>query len=306
MKILQSYRSVLFTVCFGSVAFASPATFVTALPVATDQLLVRFNVQPIFSTMGSYGVQFPVNIGYGFTSRWALFVNTNQGFGAASSATPQGPRELSSAGPGDLAAYARFTLFKIDKPKSTFRIAPLAGAFIPTGDNSLHGPQGLLPKSLQTGSGTLDPYIGITMGYNTLRWGMALDSTFRLNPATDRGISPGDEYRADGELEYIFLPWRMPEEGLPKTLLLSLESNYVHGRRDRISGVLAANSGGDILKQDAILELATLHWQVGVGAQIPVMQDLPGAGRVKQRSGLFVFFEYYLAAPNWRHGRGKT
>jgi len=128
MKILQSYRSVLFTVCFGSVAFASPATFVTALPVATDQLLVRFNVQPIFSTMGSYGVQFPVNIGYGFTSRWALFVNTNQGFGAASSATPQGPRELSSAGLGDLAAYARFTLFKIDKPKSTFRIAPLAGA----------------------------------------------------------------------------------------------------------------------------------------------------------------------------------
>jgi hypothetical protein len=305
MKNLRPHP-LLVSVFFGSVAFASPATFVTALPVARDQLLVRFNAQPTFSTMGFYGVQFPVNIGYGLTSRWALFVNTNQGFGATSSATPLGPLELSSAGPGDLATYARFTLFKIDKPKSTFRIAPLAGAFIPTGNNSLQGPHGLLPKTLQTGSGTLDPYFGITMGYNTVKWGMALDSTYRQNPATDRGISPGDEYRADGQFEYKLLPWRMPEEGLPKLLVLSLESNYVHDRRDRLNGVLAATSGGDTLKQDAILEISTLHWQVGMGAQIPVMQDLPGAGRIKQRSGFFLFFEYYLAAPNWRHGRGRS
>lgn len=34
---------------------------------------------------------------------------------------------------------------------------------------------------------------------------------------------------------------------------------------------------------------------------MPVMQDLEGTGRMKQRSGFFLFFEYYLAAPNWRH-----
>ena len=301
----MTYR-LLVSLVLGSVAFASPATFVTALPVARDQLLVRFNAQPVFSTMGSYGVQFPVNIGYGLTSRWALFLNTNQGFGATSSVTPLGPLALSSAGPGDLVSYGRFTLFKIDKPKSTLRIAPLAGAFIPTGDNSLQGPHGLLPKILQTGSGTLDPYFGVTMGYNTVTWGMALDSTYRENPATDRGISPGDQYRADAQFEYKLLPWRMPEEGLPKLLVLSLESNYAHDRRDRVNGALSTNSGGDTLKQDAILEISTLHWQVGVGAQVPVMQDLAGTNRIRQRSGFFLFFEYYLAAPNWRHGRGKS
>lgn len=293
---------LLVGILFGSVAFASPATFVTALPVATDQLLIRFNVQPTFSTMGSYGVQFPVNIGYGLTSRWAFFVNTNEGLGATSTTTPLGPLELNSAGLGDLASYARFTLFKIDKPKSTFRIAPFAGAFIPTGDNSLEGPHGLLPRALQTGSGTLDPYFGVTMGYNTVNWGMALDSTYRENPASDGGISPGDEYRADGQVEYKLLPWHTPEEGLPKLLVLSLESNYVHDREDRVNGALSANSGGDTLKQDAILEIATLHWQVGMGAQIPVMQNLPGVNRLKQRTGYFLFFEYYLAAPNWRRG----
>lgn len=272
----------------------------TALPVARDQLLIRLNGQPTFATRGFYGVQFPVNVGYGLTSRWALFLNLNQGFGAMSSVTPLGHVDLSSAGFGDMASYARYTLFKIDKPNSTFRIAPLAGAFIPSGDNALRGSQGLLPKALQTGSGTLDPYFGVTMGYNKVRWGMALDSTYRKNPVTNVGISPGDQYRSDAQFEYKLYPLQMPDEGLPKLLVLSIESNYVHDGKDHVNGALSANSGGNILRQDAILEISTLHWQVGLGAQAPVMQDLTGTGRMKQRSGFFLFFEYYLAAPNWR------
>jgi hypothetical protein len=281
-------------------AVASPATFVTALPVAKDQLLLRFNAQPVFSTRGFHGVQFPVNVGYGLNSRWALFVNVTQGFGSLNS-SQAGANRLSSSGLGDTVTYARYTLFKIDKPKSTFRIAPLAGAFLPTGENSLMGPQGFLPKTLQTGSGTVDPYFGITMGYNSVRWGMALDSTYRKNPVTEHGISPGDQYRADGQVEYKVLPWRMPEEGLPKLLVLSIESNYTHDGRDRLNGAISPNSGGNTLRQDAILEISTLHWQIGLGAQIPVMQDLAGTGRIEQRSGFFLFFEYYLVAPNWRH-----
>ena len=298
--------SLLLVFLSGSLAFASPATFVTALPVARDQLLVRFNFQPTFSSMDSHSYQFPVNIGYGLTSRWALFLNTNEGWGATSTATSLGPINLSSGGMGDLSTYARFTLFKIDKPDSTFRIAPLGGAFIPTGDNSLPGPQGLLPSMLQTGSGTLDPYFGITLGYNTTRWGGAADSTFRVNPETVRGISPGDEYRADAQVEFRLLPWRLPEEGLPKLLVLSIESNYVHDARARTNGVLSTGSGGDVFKQDAILEFTTLHWQLGFGAQVPLMQDLAGVGRLKERAGAFLFFEYYLAAPNWRHLRRKS
>jgi len=118
---------------------------------------------------------------------------------------------------------------------------------------------------------------------------MALDSTYREDPVTNHGISPGDQYRADAQVEYKILPLYMPEEGLPKLLVLSIESNYVHDGRDRVSGLVFANSGGNTLKQDAILEVSTLHWQIGMGAQVPVMQDLAGVGRMKQRSGFFVF-----------------
>ena len=286
----------------GSAALASPATFVTALPVARDQLLVRFNLQPTFATAGFTGIQFPVNMAYGLTSRWALFLNTNQGFGSLTEMTPQGPLHLSSAGPGDLLSFARYTLFKIDKPKSTFRIAPLAGAFFPSGNNALRSTQGLLPKLLQTGSGSYDPYFGVTMGYNNSLWGTAWDTTYRRNPLTNQGVSPGDELRSDVQFEIRIYPLRLPEEGLPKLLVLSIESNYVQDAKDRINSISATDSGGKILKQDAILEWTTLHWQLGVGAQLPLMQDLAGMGRTKQRSGLLVYFEYYLAAP---HHRGR-
>lgn len=282
--------------CASKVA-ASTATFVTALPVAQDQLLVRFNAQPYFGTSDFTGVQFPVNIGYGFTSRWALFLNTNEGFGSLTEATPSGPAGLSSAGFGDTLFFARYTLFKIDKPKSTFRIAPLAGAFIPTGNNALRGGQGLLPQALQTGSGTVDPYFGVTTAYNNPRWGMAGDTTYRHNATTDQGISLGSELRSDAQFELRVIPLHLPEEGNPKVLWLSIESNYVQDFRSDVNGIPAASSGGKYLKQDAIFEWTALHWQLGLGAQVPVAQDLPGVGRIKERSGAFVFFVYYLAAP---------
>jgi hypothetical protein len=291
--------------CVSKVA-GSAATFVTALPVATDQLLVRFNAQPFFGTSGFTGVQFPVNIGYGLTSRWALFLNANQGFGSLTAASPSGPASLSSAGVGDTLFFARYTLFRIDKPKSTFRIAPLAGAFIPTGNNALRGEQGLLPQALQTGSGTVDPYFGVTTGYNNPRWGMAADTTYRRNATTNQGISPGSELRSDAQFELRVIPLHLPEEGNPKVLWLSIEANYVQDLRSDVNGVPVASSGGKSLKQDVILEWTTLHWQLGVGGQVPVMQDLPGVGRIREHSGAFVFFEYYLAAPQRRHGRGRS
>jgi hypothetical protein len=292
-------------ICVSKVA-ASPATFVTALPVAKDQLLIRFNAQPLFGTSGYIGVQFPVNIAYGFTSRWALFLNANQGFGSLTEPSPLGPASLNSSGVGDTLFFARYTLFKIDKPKSTFRIAPLAGAFFPTGNNALRSEQGLLPQALQTGSGTVDPYFGVTMGYNNSRWGMAADTTYRRNATSDQGISPGSELRSDAQFELRVIPLHLPEEGNPKVLWLSIESNYVQDLRSDVNGIPAASSGGKSLNQDVTLEWTTLHWQLGVGAQVPVMQDLPGVGRIREHSGAFVFFEYYLAAPQRRHGRRRS
>ncbi len=277
-------------------AQASPATFVTALPVAQNQALVRINAQPAFGSNGYRKLQFPVNIGYGITPNWALFINVNQGMLSLDN-------DPSTGGVADPLVFIRNTLFKIDKPDSTFRIAPLAGLYLPAGSNGQTSQGSLEPGQLQSGSGTVDPYAGVTSSYNTLRYGAALDATWRDNPVASSGYSPGSQFRADGQTELTLIPFHFPEEGLPTILVLSLEANYAQTASSHQNGVFSHPSGSKTFDQDAILELATLHWEVGGGVQIPVMQDFESPSPVKEHVGYYTFFEYYLSMPSWRHRR---
>ena len=294
------YRSLALGLGLPIFAFGSAVTFVTSLPVAKDQIVVRFNMQPSFSTRQLVSFQFPESISYGATSRFALFATLNQGFASINASTPAGNARIGNGGFGDTGLYGRYTLFKKDQPNSTFRITPLAGAFIPTGNHSFTFEQKLQGKSLQTGSGTVDPYGGIAVGFSSKRWSANGDATYRLNPVTSTDFTSGSELRLDGQWELKVKPIKVPEEGLPHQMNLSLESNYYKNRRDHLNGTLSANSGGQVFRESALLQFSSLRWQVGGGIQVPLMQDLNGTGRVKQKVGYLLFFEYYLAAPVWK------
>jgi hypothetical protein len=277
-------------------ASASAVTFATSLPVGQDQVIVRFNAQPSFSTHQLNSFQFPISIGYGLTTRISLFAGPAQGFVATNSGTAR----IRNGGAGDTSLYARYTIYKIDKPGLSFRIAPLAGAFLPTGSNSFTFQGKPQSKSLQTGSGTVDAYGGISAGLQYHRFSANADATYRYNPLTTTNFSLGSELRLDGQVEYKFWPFRMPAEGLPHVANFSLESNYYADRMDHWNGVVSPNSGGRIFRESAILQLSSLRWQVGAGVQLPLLQHLNGTGRTTQKIGYLMFFEYYLAAPIWR------
>ena len=278
---------------------ASPATFVTALPVAQNQGLLRLNVQPGFGPSGYTSVQFPVNFAYGLTPNWAIFVNMNQGFLSLDN-------NPSTGGAGDMLLFVRNTLFKIDKPRSTFRIAPLVGASLPTGDNQFKVNGQLAPGQLQAGTGTVDPYAGVTMGYDNSFFGAAYDATYRHNPAAASGFTPGDLFDTDGQMEFrlIPLPFHLPDEGLPRELVLSVESNYQDEGSSHINGISTSGTANKTFRQDAFLECATLHWEIGAGEQFTVMKDFETPHPVAEHTRTYVFFEYYLSMPNWRH-KGK-
>ncbi len=281
---------------FPAAAAASAVTFATSLPVGQDQVIIRFNMQPMFSTHQLNNFQFPVSVGYGLTSRFALFAGLSQGFASLDS----GPYRPLNGGAGDTNLYARYTLYKIDKPGVTFRIAPLAGAFLPTGNNSFTFQGKLQSKSLQTGSGTFDPYAGVAVGLQYHRISGNADVTYRYNPVASTNFSLGSELRVDSHFEYKFWPFKMPAEGLPRSANISLESNYYRDSRDHLNGVVSPNSGGRIFRESASLQLSSLRWQVGGGVILPLMQDLNGTGRTTQKLGYMMFFEYYLARPIWR------
>lgn len=277
-----------------SLAVAAPGTFVTALPVAQNQVILRFNVQPLFGSSGYSSIQVPINIGYGISPKLAFFVNVNQGILSLDNSP-------STGGVGDALVYVRETLFKVDKPRSTFRIAPLAGFSLPTGSNQQSADGNLLPGELQSGSGTIDPYVGMTSGYNTPLFGAALDATWRYNPVASSGYSPGSQFRADGQAEVRLAPVHLPKEGLPNLLVLSLEANYAQTASSHQDGAFTGPSRSKTFSQDALLEFATLRWEVAGGVQMPELQDFASPSPVKERVGFYTFFEYYLSVPDWRH-----
>ncbi len=287
---------VLFFLFFASgYAVASPATFVTALPVAENQILARFNWNSIYGSQSFTSFQFPINLAYGLNARWTVFASLTPLRSSAVSQTTDGTYRVTSAGWADSSVFARYTLISVDKPGSTLRIAPLAGLYIPTGSNTLRDSTGLLPGFLQTGSGSVDPYGGLALGWNNAVCGFAADSTFRHNPIGRTGVSPGDQFRADGQGEVRLHPLKLPEYGLPHELWLSIEENYQHNSLTHSEGIVSSGSGGSSFYQDAILEYATLHYEVGAGVQIPVMQNLNSPSAEREKREVLVFTEYYFS-----------
>lgn len=278
-------------------ASASPATFVTALPVARNQGLFRFNAQPALGSSGYRSLQFPVNFAYGITPTWSLFVTANQGFLWLDNYP-------STGGMGNTLVFIRKTIFKIDKPRSTFRIAPLAGASLPTGQNQNVVNGSLAPGSLQSGSGTVDPYEGITAGYDNSRFGAAWDATYLYNPAASTGYTPGSEFDTDGQIEFRLIPLQLPREGLPSELWISIEANYRDLGASSVNKLPTVGSANKTYKQDGIFEWATLHWEIGAGEQFFVMQDYETPHPIATHSRTYLFFEYYVSMPRW-HRRGE-
>jgi len=276
-------------------ALASPATFITALPVAENQILSRFNWDPTFSSQDLSSYRFPFDLAYGLNARWTIFTTFKPVYNSIQEQTPTGPRNLSSEGLADTLAFVRYTLFSRDTPQSTLRVAPVAGLYLPSGSNTLRDSYGLLPAPIQTGSGSVDPYGGIAFGWNGPKYGLAADSTFRHNPTTNTGINPGDQFRADGQGEIRLYPFKLPKDGLPYELWLSIEENYQHNSHSHENGLILSGSGGESFYQDAVLEFATLHYEIGAGIQLPVVQDLNSSNEVREKRRLLFFTEYYFS-----------
>lgn len=283
-------------------AQASPATFVTALPVAQSQVLFRFNWNTVYGGQSFTGLQFPLDLAYGLNARWTIFTTYTPMYGSIETQTPSGREATAAGGMGDTLAFIRYTLFSRDSPKSTLRIAPLGGLFLPSGSNTLHNASGLLPGPVQTGSGAVAPYGGVAFGLNNAVYGFAADSTIRANPITQAGVSPGDQFRADGQAELRLTPITLPDYGLPDELWVSIEENYQHDALSHTAGRISPGTGGQSFYQDAVLEFATLHYEVGAGLQIPLWQDPNSRADVSEKRQVLFFTEYYFSGFT-RHGQ---
>jgi len=263
-------------------AQAGPITFSSALPVADGMSILRSQVKLVRKSGDATPAgrvlnvtAAPVVLAYGATPKLALFgvlpyvdkrLDISMG----------GKRIRRDAqGIGDALFFARYTMIQVDRPGKTLRIAPFAGLKTPTGSHSQRDAFGLVPRILQPGSGSWDPFLGVALTRQTLDWEFDAAARYRFNTEAS-GFTFGDEARADASFQYRVFP-RTLGSGVPAFVYVVLESNLIWNGRNRSLGVTAPNSGGLTWNFAPGLQYVTSRLILETAIQIPVVQNLNGS-----------------------------
>ena len=259
-------------------SYAAPITFNTALPVSQGEFIFRelVTVGKASESFGGLGRKMTVVtattvMAYGVTSKLALFGVVPVTFKELQ--TQEGKRHAN--GVGDARLVARFTVYKKDAVGKTYRIAPFIGVKAPTGDDTRTDELGLLPASLQPGTGSWDVFGGLIATYASVDWNLDFQASYRANT---RGgdFERGDVARADASFQYRLLPRELSRDDKGYVYGV-LEANLVHSKRMRSNGIQDLNTGGTTLYLVPGLQYATRRWIAEVAVQFPVIQDLNGS-----------------------------
>jgi len=261
---------------------AAPQTFNTALPVAQGEFVFRqqfFNKKASkdpgttnrdVTVLGSVSA-----LGYGLSSKLAIFgVVPVLDKTLKVSPVPGTRVKRSDSGMGDARLFARYTVLSQNGPGRSFRIAPFAGIKAPTGRSQKSDGLGILPATLQLGSGSWDPFAGVVATLQTLDYQIDAQASYKLNTKAN-GFRFGDELRFDASLQYRLWPRELTDE-TSGFLYGVLEGNFLYQERSRSNGVTLANSGGTQLFASPGLQYVTRRWIAEAIVQIPLVQDLNG------------------------------
>ena len=264
-------------------AEAGPITFLTALPVAQSQVVVRGQYLFIrasddptpadrrFTVNGM-----PIALAVGVTPRLALFGIVPILDKSMTINTPIGRVTRATTGLGDVVAFARYTVYALDTTESTVRIAPFGGVKLPSGAQNNSDVLGPLPRPLQLGSGSWDGLGGIAVTWQTKQWEFDADVGYTKNTAAD-GFRFGDVFSTDLSFQYRVWPGQLGA-GVPAFLFAVVETNLVSQRRNEMAGMRDPDSGGIRWDIDVGLQYVTAQYILEGIVQIPTIDRPNGSG----------------------------
>lgn len=184
-----------------------------------------------------------------------------------------GPSERRDAGLGDIRVFLKQRLWRKDRLGKTDRFALLGGLKFPTGDTDEKDGLGKLPKSLQLGSGSWDPFVGPVFTHQEHRYEFSQDLVYQFN-TTKGTFSFGDELSHNSGFWFRFWPWVLPEAGVPSQLQLVLEFNGVWNQKNKLDGDKMGKEGGYTLYLSPGLQWVGSWWILEGSIQFPILQDL--------------------------------
>lgn len=297
--VAKALLGLLLAALLAGAGMAAPQTFDTALPVAEGEFVFREQFlyvagdddpTPAGRSLEVIGAMSA--LGYGVTGDLALFgvlpyldkrLELTDGLG--------GRLARSTRGIGDARLFARYTIVQDDRPGATFRVAPVAGIELPTGDDNDADSFGRLPPPLQLGSGSWDPFAAVVATYQTLDYQIDAQVAYKVNSKAN-GLDFGDELSLEASLQYRLWPHTLGA-GVPAFVYGVVEANLVHQERSRSGGVADLDSGGTTLFVSPGLQYVTKRCVLEAIVQLPVVKDLNGAALesdVMVRAGFRVNF----------------
>lgn len=267
---------------FTAVAKAAPITFNTALPVSKAEIIVRELIAIGVASDDAGGLDRKMSVvamnsvvAYGLTPDLAVFGILPFTFKELE--TRAGTRKAD--GIGDARLIARYTIYQKNGIGKTARVAPFIGVKLPTGDNERADTMGLLPPSLQPGTGSWDLFGGVIATYASVAWNFDFQASYRANTRAG-GIERGDVARVDASFQYRLLPGKL-SRGDKGYLYGVLETNLVHSDGMLLNGASDPNTGGTTLHLVPGIQYATRRWIAEAAVQVPVIQHLNGSALEK-------------------------
>lgn len=280
-KVFICVSIVLQTFIMVTSTFAAPITFNTALPVAKGEGIFRIQTKYIRSTDDPGPLDRELNVWvlpvvgvYGITEKLAVFGIVPVLDKKLDVDTSMGRKTRSTSGPGDITVLARYIIWKKDGPGQTLRIAPFFGLEVPTGEDNNKDSLGRLPQTLQLGSGSWDPSVGIVITRQTLDWQIDGSALYKFNNEANN-FEFGDAARLELSYQHRILPQKL-EFGVPAFVYAVLENSLTWQDNNKVDGVDDRNSGGSSWFLTPGIQYVTKRFVAEAAVQLPVVQDLNG------------------------------
>lgn len=253
---------------------AAPITFNSAMPVAEDDVVLRFQTTTLRASEDpsprsrDLTVQATALIGaYGESSDLALIGILPYLDKEMSQRTWSSPR--GDVGLGDVRGFVRYAVYRNNDRRAQIAAAPFIGLEAPTGEHEKAG----LPPPLQLGSGSWDPLAGVTFKNTGLYRGQFASVAYQHNTESD-GFEFGDSLRVNHAYQAV-----LREYGTNRsyaTLTGLLESNLEIQERHEQNGMDRPNTGGTTLYLSPGLQYVKRHRVLEASIQVPVVQNLHG------------------------------
>ncbi len=196
-----------------------------------------------------------VRLAYGLTGDWVAGVETPYQYHFDNGARNQGL--------GDTSVFTKYRFWRHDRLGLQESAAVLLKVKLNSGDNSL---------SPALGTGTTDTVLGLTYGYESLKWYRWAAVRYRFNGRTAAGLKRGDKVLVD-----LVGGWRpTPPSYYKPDLVWMLELNGEFTQRADFNGASLANTGGNEWFVSPGLMWTYRNFAVKAGVQLPIASSLNG------------------------------